>query len=699
MHTILLATVTVLLAVAPGLIVGYIARLPWHLALGFAVPLTYGMVALGAYVTGVLTVPWNLGSAAGTLLIFSALAALYRWLLARYSTPAEQNPEAQPSRLPSWPWLAAPAAGVLVGAGTILYILVDNLRKTPGGLGNVPSGWDSQWHTNVMTFIDDTGIASAVQMGRLMNVETHGSFYYPDGWHALNALLIPLTGSTPVQVLNISSIVTVALVVPLSVGALAWRIVRDRLDPAPAALAAGVAAGISGMFPELPYAEVGVGAVPFSISVGMAALVAVLVISVPGARMRIPLAALGLIGLASIHPAGALVAVAMVGFWWLLHGLLRPRRARVSDLLSLASVGLVTGVVLLPQISGVFSGMEEIESYNFTKPISRPEALWQSMTQQAWVLDSLQFRWFLLTLTLVGAVVLLCLRSWWWLAMWAALVLLATNAAVPFGQPWADMLFRFSSTFYNDARRLGYVQAILMIAVAGAGLGVLLWAAFTAVRKLENVPAKAGVGGLVAALIVIFGGAIWHTPAMSEELTEIFNHDRDDRMISMGDRAAFNFLAEQPDARTTTIFNDLDQGTGWAYALNGLHMLFNHYAWPSHVGVNQWNLWDKLKYTGDAAEPEKSAAVEASLKALDVKYIVMSGPVYWDFQTVPPGLRDLDLAPGLTKIFDNGDAQIYQVNGWMPPAPGEVTVGWGPHDDRSETAGFAPPPPAPAPAP
>ncbi len=265
----------------------------------------------------------------------------------------------------------------------------------------------------------------------------------------------------------------------------------------------------------------------------------------------------------------------------------------------------------------------------------------------------------------------------------------------PFGQPWADLLFKFSNSFYNDARRLGYVQAVLMIAVAGCGLAIMLWLAFRGAQKLQMISVRVRVGGLVVGVLAIFGVAISHSPGLSVEMDDILNHDRDDRMISVGDREAFSYLAELPDARTTTIFHEPDQGTGWAYALNGLHMMFNHYAWPNHVGKNQWELWDKLRYTGDPTEPEKAAAVEAALRAINVKYIVITSPLYWDFQVVPPGMRNLDQTPGFTTVFDNGDAQIFEVDGWRPPEPGEATFGWGPHEDRSAAEDFVSPPPMP----
>lgn len=725
MHTFLLAGSVILLAVLPGLLVGLLARLPWHLALGFAVPGTYGMVAIGTYVLGLVTVPWNPWTAAATLVAFMVLALLYGIVIARLgarraakaevleTTPAtvpaaaqEPGPTAEPgtgrldsaeqpelarpnipSRLPSWPWLAAPVAGVAVGFGTILYVLLDSLNKAVDGVDNVQSGWDAHWHASVMTFINETGIASAVELGRLMNVETHGPMYYPDAWHALNALLIPLTGSSTPLVFNLATIVTVAMVIPLSVGALAWRIVRDRMAPAPASLSAGVAAGISGMIPALPYVEIGVGAVPFAISVGLSGLVAVLVMAVPGAPWRIPLAALGLIGLAAVHPAGALVAGGIVGVWWLFDLLIWPRRGRIRDVASLAAVGVVTAIVLAPQILGVLSETGEIEAFAFTKDVPRADALNYALTQQAWDMGEHGTPWVLVGLALLGAVILLALRSGWWLALWGALVLLAVNSMVPFDQPWADLLNKFSNSFYNDARRLGYPQALLMITVAGCALGLVIWFVHLGLKRLSArrdgwALKTVRVVAVVAPVLAILAVAVWQAPVLGTKMESRLLMDRGDRMVSAADREAFAFLAQQPDARTTTIFNDPATGTGWAYSLEGLHMAFNHYFWPAHVGTRQWDVWVNLNELGNPDAPVQSELAESALRDLDVKYVIMSAPVFWHFQEVPPGLRRLDQTPGLTEIYNNGETQIYRVDTWRPAAPGEVRVGWGPFDDR-----------------
>src|SRR5699024_10755132 len=189
-------------------------------------------------------------------------------------------------------------AGVLVGAGTIYGICLRGLQRTPGGTASLADLWDEQWHANLIRFIADTGIAAPTDLGRLFQVETHDSFYYPDAWHALGSLLMSTTGAGILPVINLWTITCRGLVVPLSAAALAWRLVRDRFSPAAAGIAAGSAGAVSGVLPSLPYVEMMTTANPNAVSAGMAGVAAVLIMSVVGAPGRVPLAAVGLVGIA-----------------------------------------------------------------------------------------------------------------------------------------------------------------------------------------------------------------------------------------------------------------------------------------------------------------------------------------------------------------------------------------------------------------
>src|SRR5699024_11826768 len=101
---------------------------------------------------------------------------------------------------------------------------------------------------------------------------------------------------------------------------------------------------------------------------------ATVVMSTPGAPRRIPLAVLSLVGVWSLHPSGAVLAIGLVVAWWLLEALPRPRRGRVRDLAVLAAVGAGTAVLLLPQILSVAQEKAETEANGLTLAASRAES-------------------------------------------------------------------------------------------------------------------------------------------------------------------------------------------------------------------------------------------------------------------------------------------------------------------------------------
>ncbi|GAA4806193.1 hypothetical protein GCM10023353_06620 [Tomitella cavernea] len=692
-QTALLAIVGALLLVVPGFLVALTVRLRWTVAAALAIPITFGMVVVGTIVTGASGLPWNSWSALVTLVIFLALGAVYSFTLARRASaghapsddsdgpvpadgPARRSWLAPPAGVP-WAGVAAAVVGVLVGAGTIFGILFRGLSKVPDGIASLSNVWDEQWHANVITFIDDTGIAGATDLGRLFQVETHADFYYPDAWHALGALLKSLTGSDILPVINIWTMTCLALVIPLSAAALAWRIVRDRFSPGAAALAAGCAGAVSGVLPSLPYVEFLTTANPNAVGAAMAGMTVVLVMSVTGAPRRIPLAALGLIGIAGVHPSGAVFSALLLGLWWVFEALWRPRRGRLRDLAALAGVAVLTVAVMLPQIRGVLGEQTSIESYDFSLDLSRWTAVHDAFTLTNQWTAPFPAPWVLLAFAVLACVVLLARFSVWMTVVWALMLLVVCDAIEAVGGTATDLLRVFSNAFYTDPRRLQYAVALIVVALGGAGIALAVWGVYSALRRW--VPARRGLAAVVLVLLTIAvpvtSGAVVSTYA--DRMGAMAVGDRFGRMISPDDRAAMQYLATLPDARTTTIFVDPDQGMGWMYALEGLHPLFTHFAFPDPVGPRTWALWDRLNTAGI------NPRVDAALQQLDIKYVVMSPPVYWPFQTVPRGLLDLDRTPGLKRIYDNGETKIYEVRGWEPPKPGETRYGWAPFADRS----------------
>ncbi|MDG3009340.1 hypothetical protein G4X40_04170 [Rhodococcus sp. D2-41] len=651
MHTFGLATTAIALTVLPGLLVGWRSRLPAHVAAVFSVPITFGMVGITTYVLGAAGIRWNRRSALVAFVVFFLLAWVYSRLVRRRRPVPDSRPPS--SRRPPWAAVLGAVTGVAVGAGIIGYVCLRALRKAPGGLRSIPNGWDAQWHANVIAFIAETGKASPLQLGVLRNVETHAQLYYPNAWHALGALLVPFDHSVLVT-FNVWSIVSLAITVPVAVGSLAWRLVRDRLSPAPAALAAGAAGAVAALFPALPYVEIQVNALPNAVSGAMAFTVAALVISCAGDPVRIPVAAIALVGLAAVHPSGALVAVGVTAVWWLCCGLWRPRRTRPRDLAALVAVGVTAGVVLLPQIGGVLSQSATISGFKAFETTERAASWGMALGLQNKLSGGFGVRMVLLGLAVLGAVVLLAIRSWWWLPLWVALVVATTNALMGFPAPWSNVLFTLTSSFYNDPHRITYITSMVVAALAGTGLALAMWGLRSAVVRWTPCPRPLAATLLGAGYLGALAVMGWHASTFADELGRASADDRTGRLLTERNLAAFDFLAAQPGARDTLIFNEPDQGTGWMRALNGLHPVFNHYVWPE-AGPDTLTLWSGLDRAG--YDPE----VDAALRDLNVRYVIVSPPSYWRYQTTPPALTNLEAAPGLTKIYDDGNARIYEV--------------------------------------
>lgn len=721
MQTASLAIVGALLLLGPGFLLGLVVRIRPVAAAALAVPITFGMVVVGTIVTSSAELPWNLWSALVTLLLFLAFGGLYSAVLARRRASRESRTDrtdgdsadgdasgtdgraagsdtgsdtggsrgrggvvarllrTQPRTAP-WPALAAAAVGVLVGGGTIFTILYRGLSRVPDGIASLSNVWDEEWHANVITFIHNTGIAGATDLGKLFQVETHEPFYYPDAWHALGALEMSLTGAPILPVINLWTVTCLAVVIPLSAAALAWRVVRDRFSPSAAALAAGCAGAVSGMLPSLPYVEFLTTANPNAVGAAMSGMVVVLVMSATGAPRRIPLATLGLIGVAGVHPSGAVFSALLLGIWWLCEALWKPRRGRLRDLAALAGVAVLTVLVMIPQIRGVLGEQTSIESYDFSIDVSRLTALHDAFTLTNQWTDPFPTPWVLLGFAVLACVVLLVRRSAWMTIVWALMLCVVCDAIEPIGGTVTDLLTTFSNAFYTDPRRLQYAVALLVVALGGAGIALLVRGVYTGLRRLapsRRTPATA-VLAILALAVPVTSVAVVSTYA--DRLGDASMGDRFGRMVSPKDRIALQYLTTLPDARSTTIFVDPDQGMGWMYALEGLHPLFTHFAFPEPIGPRTWALWDRLNTAGT------NPRVDAALRELDIKYVVMSPPVYWPFQTVPRGLLDLDRTPGLTRIYDNGETKIYRVKAWEPKEPGETRYGWDPTADRTGAA-------------
>lgn len=645
--------IAVLLMAVPGAVVGRAGGLRWPLALAVGPVLTYGAVALAIVPFGAVGIRWNAVSALLTLVVVTAMTAGLRALLTRRVPPEQKT--AQRSG-PDWPAIAA-AAGVVFGAIAIGFAAWRGMPYWQ----SIPSTWDAVWHANEIRWILDTGQASPTHMGQLRNVETQAALYYPSAFHALAAVLAQITGAAPTTAYTLSSLAAAVWLFPLSAGLLTWQLLISRTTRWRTAGAAATAAALSASFTAVPYVEFDTASMPNMTAYGLAVPAFVLITTALAHWERIPLAVLALIGVFSVHITGGVVVVTFVAAWWLLEAWRRPVLSRLADFGTLLVIASPTLAVLLPQFMGVLQQAEIITGHAFVTHEGKKRALFDAVVQHTRHLNDFPIQNILIVLAGIGFVMLLVKRIWWPAAVWAVLVVSIVHSSAPFGGPIGTITGRYSDLFYSDPRRLSAVVTLLLTPMAGVALfsaAVLLvgWVRRQADSRNQFRDRGFWIGATAMVLLVSCFALTWHYFPRHRYLIG----EKYDRVI-VGDKdlEAFAYLATLPGARDTVIGDANVDGTAWMYAVAGLHPLWTHYDYPVQQGpgYNRFIFW---AYADDA---DHDPRVANAVRALNIKYVITSGPVVRGF-VMPDGLVSLDKSRSWTKIYDNGGARIYQ---WQGP--------------------------------
>ncbi|OFB37857.1 hypothetical protein BA059_16965 [Mycolicibacterium sp. (ex Dasyatis americana)] len=636
--------IALFLLVIPGALIARAGGLTVSAAVAVGPALTYGTVALTIVPLGAIGVPWNAWAALFAVAIVAAIAVAVRKALARL-----RDRDAEASGL-SWPPAAVVAAGVLLGAALIAAAAFAGLPHWQ----SIPSTWDSVWHANTIRWILDTGQASPTHMGELRNVETHEALYYPSAFHALAAVYCQITGAAATTAYTVSSVAAAVWLFPVSAAVLTWKMVRPHTCEMRTAVASATAAAITASFTAVPYVEFDVAAMPNLVAYGLAVPAFALIISTPAHRDRIGLAVLATVGVFSVHLTGGVVTALLVGVWWLAEALWRPVRSRLSDLLALAAVAVLTLAIMLPQFLGVLQQADIIVGHAFVNHLGKKHSLFAAVVQHTRHLNDFPIQNLLIALAGIGGLVMLVKKIWWPLVVWLILIASIVHSGAPFGGPLGVITGTFSDLFYSDPRRLSAVVTMLYAPMAAIGLCALVLLGAAALRRAGARPAWIRTTAAVA-LVATSVGLAWHYFPRHEYL---LGQKYDSVIIGAKDLEAFAYLAELPDARTTLIGDANTDGTAWMYAVSGLHPLWTHYDYPVQQGpgYHRFIFW---AYADDAdTDPRVAEAVEA----LNIRYVLTSTPVVCGF-AMPDGLVSLDSSRSWEKIYDNGEARIYRWHG------------------------------------
>lgn len=648
--------IALILLIAPGAIVARSTQLTWPITVAVGPALTYGVVALAIIPFGAIGIPWNAWTAAAALAVVVVVAAVLRVLLDRY-----RDSEAESRAVTGWPAVTV-AVGVLVGATLIWYAA---LRGIPDWQ-SIPSTWDAVWHGNTVRFILDTGQASSTHMGELRNVDTHDVLYYPSAFHALVAVGCQLTGAAPTTGYTLGALAASVWLFSVSGAVLTWCVLRRHLTVWQTAGAAGAAAVLSASFTAVPYVEFDTAAIPNLTAYGLVAPTFALIASTLRHRDRIPVAVLALVGVCSVHITGAVVVVLLLAAWWLLEVLWHPVRGRRRDAGTLAAVAVPAILVLLPQFIAVRQQEDIIAGHSFLTHLSMKRGAFNAVFQHSRHLNDFPVQYALIGLAGVGGVVLLARKIWWPLAVWLLLIVVNVDAGTPLGGPIGALAGDVGEFFYKDPRRLTAATTLLLTPMAGLGLFTLVVllvavARRAGARRRAGQPAAPAWGAVTAVLLLtatLLSG--WHYFPRHRYL---FGDKYDSVIIDRRDLEAMAYLARLPGARDTLIGNANTDGTAWMYAVSGLRPLWTHYDYPVQQGPG----YHRFVFWAYADDADTDPRVPEAVRALNIRYVLISKPTVRGF-VMPDGLVSLEKSTSWVKVYDNGEARIYEWRG-APTTP------------------------------
>src|SRR5271154_668440 len=652
--------IALFLLIAPGAIVARITQLTWPIAVAVGPALTYGVVALAIIPFGALGIPWNGWTA---LIALAAVCLVMTGLqrpLARY-----RDGEAGSGSIPggsAWPALTV-AAGVLLGGLVIMWAAYRGITHWQ----SIPSTWDALWHANEVRFILDTGQASSTHMGELRNVETHQPLYYPSVFHALTAVFCQLTGAAPTTGYTLTSVAASIWLFPSSAAMLTWFLLRPRIDPWLAAGVSATSAAMSASFTSVPYVEFGTAAMPNLAAYGIAIPTFVLITSTLRHRDRIPVAVLALVGVFSVHLTGGFVVILFALAWWVMEACGHTVRGGLADLLTRGAAALPAAVILAPQFIGWAKQAGIIAGHAFPSFKTVKQGVIDALLLHTRHLNDFPTQYGLIVLGGIGMAILLYMRIWWPPVLWLVLTVVTIYSGAPFRNPLGAAIEQFSQFFYNDPRRLSAVVTMLVTPMAAVAVFALVVGAVAIAKRFIKLPAPMWVSAtvLLLALTTVFSARQY----LYRHLV-LFGDKYDSVMINQKDLDAFAHLAELPGARTPLIGDSNVDGTAWMYAVADLHPLWTHYDFPQQTGPGYYRFIFWAYADADAlpgVPEEKRALVPEAIRALNIRYILTSAPTVRGFK-VPDGLMSIDHSKWWAKIYDNGEAWIYEWRG--APTPG-----------------------------
>jgi hypothetical protein len=647
-----LLLVTVLATFLPGGLVTAAAGLRVPVAIATAPLVTYGLIAAASTLAIVVDVPWGPWFLLVEALLVAAVVGVLRRRAGRPRRRRRPSME-QPAR--GWRDLRRPrrsdlalAAGVTAGSLYSAAVLVRGF----GDFGNVSQEWDNTFHANAVRFISESGVVDPYGL-RFVNDWDSESFFYPNAFHALGAVVRDLTGAAVPPVLNGASLM-------IGVIAAVGLAVLLREIGAPTVVSATAPVLLAG-FTSFPYDVIWRGPVlPYA--TGLALLPAfLLLIREVLARAdlrRATLAGLGGAALFGLQPAtaltGAAFAVVFLVATWVRRG-----RPDVRALALLAAAGGLSLVVAAPIVLASVRTGTSVATVVDWPPVQTPGQAIGDLLFLNHAMDDPQ--WTLAALIVVG---LFSLRSarymWWWLgcgALGAWFFVLASSydsgLAEAVTQPW-----------WNDRWRFIAIAVLGLAALAAHGLwrvsiGVEHLLARAERRTGRRLLRPGLAGGLVFLAVFVASGALYQD--RNSDLVADTYQETD--YLSEAEEAGFAWLAERV-SDGEMVMNDPGDGSSFMYALAGVRPVFGHqvpeegYELRGHA---QRAFFERFRCL------DSDPVVRQTIDDLDIRYVFLGAGFLRDKFDRIPGLRLLAPVRQLELVYQQDGVKIYEVAGQPEP--------------------------------
>jgi len=627
LSTALLLVVTAVLLWTPGSLLAAVLGLRGWLLAGTAPVVTMGLVGLGAPLAPVIGLRWSTWFfLAWTLLVCVAAAGVVVLLRRRGFAPAP----------PTTAWSRAgtltTVAAVVIAAG----VAAMTIRTGTSGLASLPQGWDAPYHANGIRFIAETGNSSNRAFGWIDVPDSPNGAFYPNAYHAFEALAYRLTGDTVPTVMNSGMLVTAALAVPLGTIAIVKALHGS------AGLAAASAL-VSTSFASYPFdlwqwGQLYPYAAGLSLVLPFLALLARWLDS--GFDRMGVLVALGTAALVATHSAMAFVG-AVLGLCYLVQRVVQaPSRFVRRDLPRLGVLAVVAVVLSGAYLLGALTMAGRTAAYNWPAVTTTSKAFGDAVLLGH---DAHWPQWLLAGLTLVGGYLLVRVTAWRWLLVGYLIFLGLFVVAAALDTPWSTAI---TAPWWNDRWRL--VAVLVLPATIAAG-----WALQAVARRLARVRGESfGALAVVGALLAT--GYLVQTGGYAERNGKRMQWDFAGSVVSDQERIGMVELGTvvRPGER---VMNDGVDGTVWTYALSGAEPIIGHYPNPATLSPRRKLLLDRFN------QLDTDPAVSQVVRDLNIRYAVVTTGFMDGFHR-SPGLIGLSAVPALRVRYSNPDFTLYEVD-------------------------------------